>query len=90
MAVSVESTADQAALAAKLGLEFKLLSDADRTLIDALGLRHAGGKPGDPAAIARPAVLIVQGSVIHMRLATDNWRVRQRGGELVAELARLP
>lgn len=90
MAVSVEDSATQAAMAKKHGLEFTLLSDAKRELINALGLAHEGGNPFEEGAIARPAVLIVQGGVIHKRIATDNWRVRQQGGELVAELSKLP
>jgi peroxiredoxin len=90
VAVSTESSEDQAALAAKLGLTFKILSDADRALTGALGLRHAGGNPMDAGDIARPAVLIVTGGVIRTRYATDNWRVRQDGAALVAELSKLP
>lgn len=90
MAVSVEDSATQAKLAADAGLEFTLLSDADRALITALGLRHVGGHPFEEGAIARPAVLIVTGGVIHLRNATDNWRVRQRGAELLADLSKLP
>lgn len=90
VAVSTEPSADQAALAAKLGLTFRLLSDADRTLIGALGLRHANSHPWDDGDIARPMVLLVQAGVIHKRYATDSWRIRQDGAELAAELAKLP
>lgn len=89
MAVSVEASETQAAMATKAGLTFLLLSDRSRELITALGLRHENGFPGEDDAIARPVVLIVQGGVIHKRYATDNWRVRQDGAELVAELSKL-
>jgi len=89
MAVSTEDSATQAAMAKDAGLEFTLLSDAGRELITALGLRHEDAVPFLEGAVARPAVLIVTGGEIHKRYATDNWRVRQDGGALVAELATL-
>jgi peroxiredoxin len=76
VAVSVESPETLAELASALGLEFKLLSDTDRRLIDALGLRHTGGHPMDGSDIGRPATLLVRGGTVRERHATHNWRVR--------------
>lgn len=76
LAVSTDSPEALAGLAADLGLEFKLLSDADRRLVEALGLRHPGGNPIDGSDIGRPAVLLVFEGTVRERHATDNWRVR--------------
>jgi peroxiredoxin len=64
-----------------------VLSDPDLTAIDAYGLRHEGGMPGND--IARPATIIIDGDGnVVWRDITENWRVRPRPDELLEVLAR--
>lgn len=90
IAVSVDPPDKLREIVDGYGLEYPLLSDADLSLIDALGLRHAMGDiaGGD---ISRPATFILdrEGTIVWRDL-TDNWRVRVRPERLLDELAGIP
>jgi len=90
LAVTVDSVSDNASLTRQLGLTFRILSDADRTVIDAYGVRHdLGSSPDD--SIARPAVFVIdREGRIAWRNLTDNWRVRVRPEQLLEVLQGLP
>jgi peroxiredoxin Q/BCP len=77
LAISTDPVATQAALGAKLGLSFRLLSDPELAAIDAYGVRHPKGNPMEAADIARPAAFLIdeQGRIAWREL-TDDWRVR--------------
>ena len=62
----------------KLGLEYRVLSDSDRAVIEAYGLLHPGASI-DGGDIARPATLVIDAAgVVRWRNLTENWRVRIR------------
>lgn len=90
VAVSTDSSAQNAELSERLNLSFTILSDESRQAIDALGLVHPEGNPLDKSDIARPAVFLIdeQGDV-RWRTLTNNWRVRVRPQQLIAELEQL-
>ena len=76
--MSVDTVEQNRTLAEGLGLDFPLLSDADRTAIAAWGVVHAGGGIGG-TDIARPATFLVEpDGVVSWSSLTDNWRVRVR------------
>ena len=78
IAVSVDTIEESARLASGLGLEFPLLSDVEREVINAWGVVHEGGKSGG-GAIARPATFLVEpDGTISWRSVTENYRVRVR------------
>jgi len=73
-------------LADKLGLEFSILSDSDRTTIAAYGVVHAGVGLGG-SDIARPATLILdEDGRVTWRYLTENWRVRVRPDAVIEAL----
>jgi len=78
VAVSVDPIEDAAKVAARLELDFPVLSDSGREAIAAYGVVHAGGGIGG-TDIARPATFLIgpDGTVLWRDL-TDNWRVRVR------------
>ena len=73
IAVSVDTTEENAQLADKLGLEFPVLSDVQEVTIREWGLVHESGKPGG-GAIARPGVFLVEsdGTISWRRLSDDD------------------
>ena len=86
LAVSTDSMDENGKLAEELGLEFRILSDADREAISAFGIRHEGKGP-DGGAIARPATFIVgPGAEIEWRDVTSNWRVRPGPDDILEAL----
>jgi peroxiredoxin len=89
LAISVDPPEDSREVVRALGLEFPVLSDTDGTVMDAFGVRHAGG--GLSGDIARPALFILDrsGRVVWRDL-TDNWRVRARPEPILERLARIP
>ena len=87
LAVSVDSVEESARLASGLGLEFPLLSDAQRTAIADWRVVHEGGRPGG-GAIARPAAFLVEpDGTISWRHLPDDWRVRLRPEQVLEALA---
>ena len=91
LAISVDPPADTARIVESQRLGFPLLSDAGRETIRAYGVVHEAGNPIDGSDIARPATFIIdrQGRIAWRDL-TENWRVRPRASDLLAELARIP
>ena len=89
LAIVVDSVETNKKIVDAYDLEYAILSDPDLSAIDAFGLRHEHGWiEGD---IARPATFILDrsGHVVWRHL-TDNWRIRPRPDELLAELAKIP
>ena len=86
IAVSVDTIEESARLASGLGLEFPLLSDVERKVINTWGVVHEGGKPGG-GAIARPAIFLVEpDGTISWRSVTENYRVRVQPEHLLEAL----
>jgi len=86
VAVSVDPVAENLRVADKLGLDFPILADETRTVIEAYGVLHPhGGMSGRD--IARPAILLIgpDGSVRWRRI-TDNWRIRVLPEEVIEAL----
>jgi peroxiredoxin len=72
-------------------LDFPVLSDPELKAIDLYGVRHAVAGFRETADTARPAVYIIdrRGTIRYRNLA-DNWRIRPRPEQLLAQLAALP
>ncbi len=88
--MSVDGIEQNRELAEDLGLDFPVLSDADRTAIAAWGVVHAGGGIGG-TDIARPATFLVEpDGTVSWRSLTDNWRVRVRPEHVLDVLADRP
>jgi len=88
--VSVDSIEQNRKLAEGLGLDYPVLSDADRTAIAAWGIVHAGGGIGG-TDIARPATFLVEpDGTVSWRSLTDDWRVRVRPEHVLDVLAAHP
>jgi peroxiredoxin len=88
--VSVDTVEQNRDLAEGLGLDYPILSDADRTAIAAWGVVHAGGGIGG-TDIARPATFLVErDGTVSWRSLTENWRVRVRPEHVLAALDANP
>ena len=73
------------------GLEYPVLSDTSLEAVRAFGVVHAGGNPLDGGDLARPATFILdRAGRVAWRDLTENWRIRPRPSDLLAELERLP
>ncbi len=78
LAISVDPVEKNREVVAKLGLDFPILSDADRQAIAAFGVVHTAGGIGG-VDIARPATFVIgPDGVVRWRSLTENWRVRVR------------
>jgi len=85
--ISVDSPEDSRALRRRLGLEFPLLSDAGRELIDLMQIRYRRLNPsgGD---IAIPTVVYAdRDGIIRWVFQTDDYRVRPRPEEILRIIA---
>lgn len=90
LAVSVDTVEQNRTLADRLGLDFPILSDAERTAIAAWGVVHAGGGIGG-TDIARPATFLVEpDGTVSWRSLTENWRVRVRPEHVLGALESTP
>ena len=88
IAVSVDTSEENARLADRLDLDFPILSDVTREAINTWGLVHEGGQPGG-GSIARPASYLVESDgVISWRSLTDNYRIRVRPEHVLDALAQ--
>lgn len=88
LAISVDDVERNREVAEAYSPDLRVLSDPGLAAIDAYGVRHRGG--GFEGDIARPAVFLVdRDGRIAWRELTENWRVRPRPDELLAELSRL-
>lgn len=75
-AISVDPVERNREVVDRLGLDFPILSDADRRAVAAYGVMHAGAGMGG-VDIARPATFLIgPDGVVRWRDLTDNWRVR--------------
>ncbi|MBI4604400.1 MAG: peroxiredoxin family protein [Planctomycetes bacterium] len=90
VAVSSSGVESHASLARRIGAGFPILSDPEGQAIRAYGLLHPGALPFTDVPVARPAVFVLDPEgVVRARHLTENWRVRERGERLLAELRRL-
>jgi peroxiredoxin len=84
VAVSYDAPATNAAVAAKLGLTYPLLSDVGSKVIDAYGIRNHEAK-GRGEGIPHPVVFIVdRDGVIRAKLAREGYRDRPESAEIIA------
>jgi len=75
-AVVVDPPETNARVAARLGLGFPVLSDPGLALVDAFGLRHAGGAHEGQDIARSASVLLDKDGVVRWRHVTDNVRRR--------------
>ena len=89
LAVSSDDPEHGRQLAESYGIEYALLADPELRVIDAWGLRHAGG--GIAGDVARPATFVLdrEGRIV-WRNFTENWRVRPRVETLLEVLEGIP
>ena len=88
-AVSVDPPEVSAALRERLQSSFTFLSDADGVLLDALDIRHRGGRM-DGADIAYPTAVLVDGAgVVRWTYQSDTYRQRAEPEEVFAALDAL-
>ena len=85
MAISVDAPALSADLARKAGNTFPILSDTDGAVMRAYDLVHKGaGIEG--ADVARPAEFLVdRNGTVRWRNLTEDYRVRARPEEVLAQ-----
>ena len=87
--MSVDSPAASRRLKARLQSRFTFLEDEQGVLLDALGIRHRGGR-NDGADIAYPtAVLVDGGGVVRWIFQSESYRERARAEEIFAAIAEL-
>lgn len=76
--MSVDPPEASKALEARLSSDFTFLSDGEGALLDALGIRHRGGR-NDGADIAYPTALLVDGQgIVRWIFQSDSYRERAR------------
>lgn len=85
VAITVDPVEQNAALAADLGLTYRIGADPGLAAIDAFGLRH--DDPTSGMSIARPAsFLIDRAGVVRWRDLTENYRRRPRPDAILQAL----
>jgi len=91
LAISVDPPEVSREIVEADGLSFPVLSDVGRDAVRGFGVLHEGGNPIDGSDLARPATFVLDrdGRIVWRDL-TDNWRVRPRPTELLAEVRRTP
>lgn len=88
LAVAVTATFSQQAFAASLGVDFPLLSDWDRTVCAAYGVRYDVWK--GHTGLAKRAVLVIdRGGTVRYRWVTDDALVLPDLDAVVAALREL-
>jgi peroxiredoxin len=88
-AVVVDDRATNATLARQAALEFPILSDPALEIVDAYGLRHAGGGP-DGRDIAHSASVLIDGAgVVRWTYVTRNVRVRPTPADVLGAIDAL-
>ena len=76
IAISVDPVEQNADVATKLGLSYRVLSDPELHAIDAFGVRHAAAGI-DGHDIARPATFVIdEQGIIRWRNLTADYRIR--------------
>ena len=87
-AVSVDPPSVSKRLREHLAVRFTFLSDVDRVLLDALGIRHRVDR--EETDIAFPtAILVDQGGVIRWIYQSDTYRERARPEQVFAAIHAL-
>ncbi len=87
--MSVDPPASSRRLKERLKSRFTFLADQEGVLLDALGIRHRGGR-NDGVDIAYPtAVLVDAAGVVRWIFHPDNYRERARAEEIFAAIAKL-
>lgn len=88
-AVSVDPPEVSAALKQRLESDITFLSDEDGVLLDALGIRHRGGR-ADGGDISFPTAVLVDGrGVVRWTFESDTYRQRARTHEIFQALDSL-
>ncbi len=82
--IAGDPPATNAALARDAGLEFPILADPDLHVIDAYGLRHAGGGPDGRDISHSASVLIDRDGIVRWVYVTQNLRVRPPADAVLA------
>ena len=83
----VDPVEQNAEVVKQLGLSYRILADVDRRVIAAYDLHHPAGPSGD---IARSATFVIdKDGVVRWRDLTQNYRIRPRPEEVVAQVAKL-
>ena len=76
------------AMAEKTKADYEFLSDEKYQLIDYFGVRHKNGGPGGD--IARSASFLLDNNgVVRWEYTTDNYRVRPKVQQILAEVDKL-
>ena len=89
VAISVDSPEQSQDLRKKAALTFPILSDSDTTAIRAYDLLHPGGGP-DGHDIARPGEFLVDANgVVRWVNLTEDFRVRARAEQFLAQAKQL-
>jgi peroxiredoxin len=89
-AVSVDPPEVSKRLQEHLKTRITFLADPDAQLLDALGIRHRGGR-SDGADIAFPTAILVDGSgVVRWTYQSETYRQRARPEDIFAALETLP
>jgi peroxiredoxin len=89
IAISVDTPTQSADLARKAGYTFPILSDRDAAVIRRYDLLHKGAGAGG-GDVARPAEFLVdRNGVVRWRNLTEDYRVRARVEEMLAEAGKL-
>jgi peroxiredoxin len=86
--VVVDPVATNAELARAAALEFPILSDPDRRMIDAYGLRHVAAHDGQDIAFSA-SVLIDAAGMVRWTSVTRNVRVRPSPDQVLAAIDAL-
>ena len=87
-AISVDPPEVSAKLRERLKANFTFLSDPDGVLLDALNIRHSGGRQ-DGADIAFPtAVLVDETGKVQWTFQSDTFRERARPEDIFAAFDR--
>ncbi len=90
LAVSVDPPETSAALKERLEADFTFVSDQDGALLDALNIRHRGGRQ-DGADIAYPTTVLVDASgLVRWSYQSDTYRERPRPETIFAAIESLP
>src|SRR5262245_59867891 len=82
--VVVDPPATNADLARQAELSFPLLSDPDLHVIDAYGLRHAGGGPDGQDIAHAASVLVDGGGIVRWTAVAPNARYRPTPADVIA------
>ena len=89
LAVAADKVEDNAKLVKGENLKIAILADPELNAIDAYGLRHKGASI-DGGDISRPAIFVIdEKGIVRHSFFPDNWRVRARAEDLLAELKKI-